>query len=224
MENWNYVVLDPIRAMLASTAAYVPKLLGALFILILGWIFAKVVREISHRILQSIKFESIAQKAGISEVLGKGGIRMTASEMISRLVYWFIMIIILVMTLNALGLTVASQLLERITAYIPRVISALFVLIIGMFLSNVISGIVGTTALNTKIPKPEALQTLTRWAILVFTALTALGELGIGTLIVSATFNIFFGAICLALALAFGLGGKEVAGKILHEVYNRFIK
>ena len=224
MQDWNYVILDPIRAMLASTAVYIPKLLGALVILIFGWVFAKVVREVSHRILQSIKFEGIAQKAGISEVLSKGGIRMTASEMISRLVYWFVMIIVLVMTLNALGLTVASQLLEKITAYIPRVISGLFVLIIGMFLSNVISGIVGTTALNTKIPKPEALQSLTRWSILVFTALTALGELGIGTLIVSTTFNIFFGAICLALALAFGLGGRDIAAKILHDVHNRFLK
>ena len=224
MQDWNYIVVDPIRAMLASMASYVPNLISALLILIVGWIFAKVVREVSHRILQSIKFESISQKAGISEVLSKGGIRIGASEIISRLVYWFIMIIVMVMTLNVLGLTVASQLLEKITAYVPHVISAIFVLVIGMFLSNVISGIVGTTAMNTKIPKPEALQSLTRWAILVFTAITALGELGIGDIIVSATFNIFFGAICLALALAFGLGGKDVAGKILHDVYNRFIK
>ena len=224
MGSYNYMIVDPIRTMLSTVASYIPTMIGALLILILGWIFAKVIRELSHRLLKAIKFENIADKAGINAVLTKCGIKITSSELISRLVYWFIMITVLVMTVNALGLTVASQLLEQITAYVPRVISALFVLVIGMFAATVVSGIVTTAASNTKIPKPEALASVTRWAILVFTILVALGELGIGTLLMTTTFNIFFGALCLALALAFGLGGRDVAAKILHDVYNRFTR
>ena len=134
------------------------------------------------------------------------------------------MIFAFVITLNALGLTVASQLLENLTAYVPKVISALFVLVIGMFLANVVSSIVGTTASNTKTPKPELLASITRWAILVFAVLVALGELGVATILVGTTFNIFFGAICLALALAFGIGGKDVAAKILHDLFNKYFK
>jgi hypothetical protein len=208
--------------MLTTIAGFVPTLLGALAILFIGWIIAKLISKLVGRLLDVIRFNTIADKAGINEVLAKGGMGLSASEMISRLVYWLVMVLVLVMTVNAIGLTVASQLLEKLTTYIPRVISAVFVLIIGMFLANVISGIVGTTATNAKIPKPELLASVSKWAILVFSITISLGELGIATLLVSTTFNIFFGALCLALALAFGIGGREIAAKILNDFYNRY--
>src|SRR3989338_2230340 len=149
MESWNYLVFDPIRAMIATTARYIPILIGALLILILGWIIAKILRELTQQLLKAIKFDNLADKAGVSEVLSTGGIKISAGEIISRLVYWLVMIFAFVITLNALWLTVASQLLENLTAYVPKVISALFVLVIGMFLANVVSSIVGTTASNT---------------------------------------------------------------------------
>lgn len=224
MEGLSYVVVDPIRAMLITVANFIPTLIAALLILVFGWIFAKIVQKIAHRILQAIKFENLSKKAGVADVLHKGGIELTASELISRLVYWFVMILVLVITVNILGLTVASQLLERLTAYVPRVISALFVLIFGMFLANVVSSIVTTTAVNTKIPRPDILSGVTKWAILIFATLISLGELGVAAIFVNTTFNIFFGAVCLALALAFGLGGKDVAAKILNNFYNEHSK
>ena len=224
MTNWDMIIVEPIRAMLATIGVFIPVLLGALVILIVGWIFAKAIREVTHRILKAIKFEDISNKAGINKILSEGGIKINASELLSRLVYWLVMVVVLVVTVNALGLTVASSLLERLTSYIPHVISALFVLVVGMFLANVISAIVKTAAINTKIPKPELLGSLSKWAILLFTVVVFLDELGIARVFVTLTFNIFFAAICLALALAFGLGGKEVAGKYLQELINRLSK
>ena len=222
MTEWDYLVVEPIRAMLNKFGSFIPTLVGALLILIIGWIVAKILRELSHKLLDAIRFETIAKKAGITDILDEGGIKVSASELISRLIYWLVMVVVLVMTINALGLTVASQLLERLTSYIPKVISALFVLVIGMFLANVISAIVRTTANNAKLPKPDLLSSLCRWAILVFTFMVFLDELGIAMILVSVTFNIFFGAVCLALALSFGLGGKEVAQKYLHDWVSRF--
>ena len=222
MAQWDYLITEPIRTMLNRFGGYVPTLVGALLILIIGWIFAKIIRELAQKLLNAIRFETIARKAGIADILDEGGIKVSASELISRLIYWLIMVVVLVVTVNALGLTVASQLLERLTSYIPKVISALFVLVIGMFLANVISAIVRTTATNAKIPKPDLLSSLSKWAILIFTFMVFLDELGIAMVLVSVTFNIFFGALCLALALAFGLGGKEVAQKYLHDWVNRF--
>jgi hypothetical protein len=225
MENENllqHLIVDPIKEMLTTIAGFIPTFLGALAILFVGWIIAKVISKLVLRLLNVVRFNTIAEKAGINEVLAKGGLRISTSEMISRLIYWLVMVVVLVMTVNAIGLTVASQLLERLTVYIPRVIAAIFVLVIGMFLANVISGVVGTTATNAKIPKPELLGSITRWAILVFSFIIALGELGIATLLVSTTFNIFFGALCLALALSFGLGGRDIAAKILQDFYNRY--
>lgn len=215
--TFEQLVVQPIQEMLTTLAGFIPVLIGALAILIIGWLVAKVIRNLTHKLLEVIKFETLAQKAGINEILQKGGITITASEMLARLVYWLVMIIVLVMTVNAIGLTVASQLLDRFTQFIPRVISAVFVLIVGMFLANVISGIVTTAASNTKVPKPDLLGNLARWSILIFAIVIALGEIGVATLLVSTTFNIFFGAVCLALALAFGLGGKDAAAKVLRD-------
>ncbi len=222
MSSWDQLVVEPIKEMLTTMAGFIPTLVGALVILILGWVVAKVLQKVTKRFLDIVHFDALTDKAGLKEILSKGGIELTATELFSRLIYWLVMVVVLVMTVNAIGLTVASQLLERLTTYIPKVISALFALIIGMFLANFIAGIVVTAARNAKIPNPELLSSISRWAILIFAGIIALEELGIATLLVSTTFNIFFGAVCLALALAFGLGGKDVAKKILEDFMRKY--
>ena len=100
---------------------------------------------------------------------------------------------VLVMVVNALGLTQASNVLESLFAYIPNVIGALFVLVIGMFLANFVSGIIRTAAGNASLPRPEMLAVVSRWAIIIFAGTISLRELGIATLLVTTTFNIILG-------------------------------
>jgi hypothetical protein len=154
-------------------------------------------------------------------VLKKGNLKTTASMVVSGLVYWLIMIMVLVMVVNALGLPKASDILTSLFAYVPKVISALLVLVVAMFLANFVSGIVRTAAGNSNLPKPEIFAGISRWAIIIFAVLISLGELGIGTLLVTTTFNIILGGVCLALALAFGLGGKDAAAKLLNDYMKR---
>ena len=207
--EWESLILDPIREMLTRIMAYLPVLLGALVILIVGWLVAKTIRRIVDWLLKTVRFDVMADKAGISEVLRKGNLQTTAREVVSSLVYWLIMIMVLVMVVNALGLPKASDILASLFAYVPKVIGALFVLVVAMFLANFVSGIVRTAAGNANFPKPDLLAGISRWAIILFAVTISLGELGIGTLLVTTTFNIILGGIVLALALAFGLGGKD---------------
>ena len=134
MLDWETIIAEPIQEMLTKITSFLPTLLGALIILIVGWIIAKIIRNLVNRLLEVIRFNVIADKAGVSNVLTKGGVRLTPKQMLSGLAYWLVMIMVLVMVVNALGLTVASQLLEGLLAYIPKVIAALFVLVLGMFL------------------------------------------------------------------------------------------
>ena len=221
MLDWQTIITEPIQEMLTKITSFLPTLLGALIILIIGWIIAKIVRNLVNRLLEVIRFHVITEKAGVSNVLAKGGVRLTPNQMLSGLAYWLVMIMVLVMVVNALGLTVASQLLEGLLAYIPKVIAALFVLVLGMFLGNFISGVVLTAARNANLPKPEMLGSISKWAILIFAGTISLKQLGIAPLLVTTTFNIFFGGLCLALALAFGLGGKEMAAEYLKEIKDR---
>jgi hypothetical protein len=204
--------------MLTKILAYLPILLGALIILIVGWIVAKLIRRAVDLLLKAVRFDAMADKTGISEVLRKGDLNITAREIISGLVYWLIMIMVLVMTVDALGLPKASDILTSLFAYIPKVIAALLILVVAMFLAGFVSGIVQIAAGNAKLPKPELLAGISKWAIIIFALTIVLAQLGIAPLLVTATFNIILGGIVLALALAFGLGGKDAAARYLEEL------
>ena len=179
MLEWDNLIADPIRQMLTRIMAYLPILLGALIILIVGWIVAKVIRRVVDFLLKTVRFDAMADKTGISEVLRKGDLKITAREVVSGLVYWLIMIMVLVMTVDALGLPKAADVLASLFAYIPKVIAALLVLVVAMFLASFVSGIVRTAAGNANLPKPEIFAGISRWAIIIFAATIAMEELGI---------------------------------------------
>jgi hypothetical protein len=145
-------------------------------------------------------------------------LEISARELVSSIVYWLIIIMVLVMTVDALGLPKSSDVLSGLFAYVPKVIAALLVLIVAMFLANFVSGIVRTAAANANLPKPELLAGISRWAIIIFAVTISLEQLGIAPLLVTGAFNIILGGIVLALALAFGLGGKEAAARYLEEL------
>jgi len=216
--EWENLIVDPIREMLTRIMAYLPVLLGALIILIVGWIVAKIIRSIVNGVLKVVRFDALADKAGISEVLRKGDLKITARKVLSDLVYWLIIIMVLVMVANALGLPKASDVLSNLFAYVPKVIAALLILVVAMFLASFVSGIVRIAAGNANLPKPDLLTGISRWAIIIFAVTISLAQLGIAPLLVTTTFNIILGGIVLALALAFGLGGKDTAARYLEEL------
>ena len=222
--NWDNLIVGPVREMLTKILAYLPVLLGALIILIVGWIIAKAIRRLIDVVLKAIRFDALADKAGITAILKKGDLKITAREVVSGLVYWLVIIMVLVMVVNALGLPKASDVLASLFAYVPKVIGALFVLVVAMFLASFVSGIVRTAAGNANLPRPELYAGVSRWAIIIFAATIALEQLGIASLLVTATFNIILGGVCLGLALAFGLGGKDAAAKYIEELRKRHSK
>jgi small-conductance mechanosensitive channel len=216
--NWENLIVEPVRQMLTRIMAYLPILLGALIILIVGWIVAKAIRRIVDWLLKVVRFDTLADKAGISGILKKGDLKVSAGEVVSSIVYWLIIIMVLVMAVDALGLPKGSDILAGLFAYVPKVIAALLVLVVAMFLASFVSGIVRIAAGNAKLPKPELLAGICRWAIIIFAVTISLAQLGIAPLLVTATFNIILGGACLALALAFGLGGKDAAARYLEEL------
>jgi len=216
--EWENLVADPVRQMLTKILSYLPVLLGALIILIVGWIVAKTIRRMVDWLLKTARFDTLADKTGISEILRKGDLEISAREVLSGLVYWLVIIMVLVMAVDALGLPKASDVLASLFAYVPKVITALLVLVVAMFLARFVSGIVRTAAGNADLPKPEIFAAVSRWAIIIFAVTISLGELGIAPFLVATTFNIILGGVCLALSLAFGLGGKDAAARYLEEL------
>lgn len=217
-ERWGAQVTEPLGNMLNQILNYVPVLLGALLVLIVGWLIAKAIRRLAEWLLKTIHFEAVADKAGVTELLKKGDLTMNTSQILAALIYWLIMIIVLVMVVDALGLPDATALLGTLFAYIPSVIAAVVVLVVAMFLGGFVSDIVRTAAANAKMPRPELLAAISRWAIIIFAATIALAQLGIAPHLVAATFHIILGGIVLAVSLAFGLGGREAAGRYIDQL------
>jgi len=199
----------------AKIMAFLPELIGAILIFVIGLIVAKLVKMAVVRFLKLVRFDAAADKTGIKGFLEKGNIVKTTSEIIGALVYWFMMILVLIASLDALGLPIVSDIMNDIFLYIPNVVAAIMVLILGILFANLISAIVRTAASNAGLTNAEGLGKVALYAIIFFAVSVALVQLGIGQEIVSSAFVIAFGALALALALAFGLGGREVAAEYL---------
>jgi len=147
--------------------------------------------------------------------LKKGEIVKAPSEIVGTLVYWFIMILVLIASLDALGLPIVSDMLNSIFLYIPNVVAAIIVLVLGLLMGNLLAAVVRTAASNAGLKNAEGLGKISLYAIVVFVSAIALIQLGIGEEIVASAFGLVFGAAALALALAFGLGGRDVAAEYL---------
>ena len=211
------IIRDSVAAFLEGVGDFLPNILAAILILIIGWLIARVFRGAVRRGLQLIKFPTIAEKAGIDGFLQTGGVKQSSTDLVAVLVYWLVMLMVLLTTVNALRLEVASQLLNEILLYIPNIIVAVIVLVVGLYAANFVAGLVRTAAANAGIAEAEVVAVLARYALIIFTFAIALNQLRIGEDIVANGFLILFGAACLAGALAVGLGSREVVARYMQE-------
>jgi len=219
--NWNAVVMTPVTEMLARVAGFLPTLLGVLVILIVGWIIAGTLKNLVVKVLKLIQLDTATEKAGLGDVLRRGGIRQTLSELIGVLIYWLIMLLVFMTALNAFGMTVAASLLDKVILYIPNVIAAVFILALGIFFSSMIGTVVRTASSNAGITQAKFLGQLAQTIIMIFAAMITLEQLNIASSVLNFAINIVLASIGLALAIAVGLGSKDIAGKLMQDLVNK---
>lgn len=203
--------MDLPAAVLDSSRAFGVRLVLALGIFVIGWLIAKFLKGLVFRLLLMVRFDMASEKAGIDSVLVRADIRQSPAELLAVLVYWLVLLATLVAAVSALGLNQVSEVLTRCLVYAPRVIAAMVVLILGLFLASFLAGVVRAAAANAGMAESDALALLVRYAVVAFTAAVTLEELGIAPELVRSAFVILFGAVALGLALAFGLGCKDLA-------------
>ena len=215
------IIRDSIAAFLRGIGDALPNILAAIVILIIGWIIAKLLKAGVGRLLKLVKFPTLTKRAGIDDFLAKGDVKQTSTDLIAILVYWLVMLIVLVTAVNALGLEVASRLLNQILLYIPNIIVAVIVVAVGLYAANFVAALVRTAAANAGIDEAGLVAALSRWALIIFTFAIALDQLRIGRDIVTNGVLIVFGAAALAAALAVGLGAREIVSEYLSERYGK---
>ena len=212
------VVTGAWSAFATKITVFLPKLIGAVIIFVVGLLIAKLIKMMVVKLLRLVRFDSAAEKTGVKDFLEKGNITRTSSEIVGGLIYWFVMILAIIASLDAMGLPIVSDILNDIFLYIPNVVAAIIVLVLGFLLGSLLSAVVRTAASNAGLATPEGMGKTALYAVVFFSVSVALIQLGIGEEIVASAFTIAFGAAALALALAFGLGGKEVAADYLKRM------
>ncbi len=208
-------ILQPLEDALAVFLSYIPQLIGAIIILIVGYIVAKVLQAVVGRVLRGIGFDRWMERGGVKQFFDRAQTDHTPATIIGLLVFWFIFIIAITMAADAVGIQQISGFLNQLLAFIPSVLAAVLILFLAALLANFLSGIV-RGAIGSGL-----LASVVYYAVIIYAVFAALTQLGIAVEITAPTFLILLGAVALALAIAFGLGGREVAQEIIERAYDR---
>ncbi len=212
------IFLSSLNEFWGQAAAFLPKLLAVVVILFLGWVVAMAARIGIRRLLQLARFDSLADKSGLEAFLKHGGIDLTLAGIISEVVYWMVILLFIITSANTLGLREVADMLNSVANYLPRIIGAIFVMIFGTLLARFINRLIFAWLYGIKFEGALAVSTSAEYAIQLFALFVALEQLNIGTQLLTAMFVIVFGAVFLALAIAFGLGGRDWASRIIDDV------
>jgi hypothetical protein len=211
------VMLEPVRAFLLEIGAFLPRLGLALLILLMGFLVAKAARFAIEKGLRAANFHIVTQRSGMDGFLQRGGAELDTTRLFGVLVYWVVILAALIVAFNGLGLSYVTELLGRVMVFVPRVVVALLILAFGTYFARFVGQAVVTYCRGIGVRDADALGRMARYAILVFVVMIALDELNIGGAFLANVFLIVLAGLVLALALAFGLGGREWAAARLES-------
>jgi len=209
-----------VASALSALLSFIPALIGALIILLIGWVLAGILARLVRGLLERIGFERAAERIGVTGFLGRTGWRRpSASQLLGELVKWFIRLIFLEAAATAVHLTAVTDIINRLVLFIPNLIVALVLLMVGALVARLVAGVVRGAAAEAGFGNPELLGRLAQVTILGFAVIVAVNQIGIASSIVNTLFTALVGALALAFGLAFGLGGREIAGRIWAQWY-----
>lgn len=211
------MLLDTTREFLHQGAALLPRLALALVVVLFGWLLAKVVRFAVVKALRAVNFNVLTERAGTDHFLQRGGLRGDTTTLFGLLAYWMVIIAALMVAFNGLGLTYIAELLQRAELFTPKILVAGLVLVLGSYFARFVGESVDTYCRSAQIPDGELIGKIARYLIMAFVLMITLGQLEVGGDILQRTFLIILAGVVLALALAFGLGGRDWAAALLER-------
>jgi hypothetical protein len=216
----NYLnnVQEPLQNLYNGFVDFLPSFLVAVLILVVGWILAVTIAKLLKSILISAKVDEFSDKVGLNEASNRTGIKLSVAGTVAWLVKWFLLIAFFLAAADILGLDKVSEFLQDVLAYIPRVVAAAAILLAGLLVARFLARVVRGSVSAAGLASADLLGAVTQWAIVVFTVLAALQQLVIAPELVGTLFTGFVYMIALAGGLAFGLGGKEHASRVLDKI------
>jgi small-conductance mechanosensitive channel len=221
IQSWGEFFNGSLMDLWSGFIHFVPSLLGALILFIIGWVVASVIGKAVAQVLNALKLDKLFESAGASELLNRAGMKLNVGGFIGAVVKWFIIVVFLMASLEIMGLTQVNDFLrEAVLFYLPKVIIASLVLVIATVISDTMKKLVQASAQAANVRSANMLGSITRYAIWIFAFIIALSELGIASSFMQILFTGLIAALAIACGLAFGLGGKDAAAKAIDSFKN----
>lgn len=218
IQSWTDVVVTSLQNLWVGFVSFIPGLIGAIIVLVLGLIVAAGLGTLVEKIFESVRLDSFLARLSLVPYFDRAGLRLRGAHFLGRLVYWFIVVAFLLAASDILGLFALSSFLREVLAYLPNVVAAVLILLAAVVVANFLKKVVSASVLSARLHAAHFLGTLTWWAIVVFGLLTALVQLKIAESIIQSIITGFIAMLALAGGLAFGLGGREYAADLIKQL------
>lgn len=218
LQTWSDVLTQSFKTIWLGVSNFVPNLVVAIIIFVIGWVVGSLIGRLVAEVIRSIKIDQALRSAGVEDVVKRTGHNLDTGKFLGALVKWFIIVAFLVASFDALGLTDVNLFLQDVLMYLPRVIVAVLILLVGVVIADVMQKIVVAGARAAEVRSAHFLGAVTKWAIWIFAILTALVQLNIAVGFINTLFTGVIVALSLAFGLAFGLGGQNAAARTIERV------
>ncbi len=219
IDTWSQVLSQSFQNLWLGVVSFVPNLVLAIVIFVIGWIVASIVEKLVAQLFGMLMVDKALRSAGVGDALSRGGVRLDSGMFFGGLVKWFIIVVFLIASLESVGLTQVTDFLRDVVlGYLPQVIVAALILLVAAVVANASDRVVTSSARAAGISSAGFLGGISRWAIWVFAIIIALSHLGIAPQFMYTLFTGFIAMLALAGGLAFGLGGKEAASRYIENL------
>ena len=217
LQTWGDVIIASLQQVWASVTGFLPLLIGAFIVFIVGWIVAIALGKVVEQLIHALRVDKVLSKLEFEKGLERMGFKLNAGTFVGGLVRWFLLIVFLLAAANILGLTQVSDFLRDVLLYLPNVVVAALILLIAALVADVVEKIV-RGSIEAAGYRSSLMGVVTRWSIWIFAIIAALLQLGIAVPLVQTLVTGLVAGLAIAFGLAFGLGGKDAASEIIRRV------
>jgi len=221
LSNWKNVTLDSLSSMGKNIGAALPKIVGAIAILILGWLIIKIVLFILGKILKLAKMDALSERINEMDLLGNGKFKIDIVKITLGFVKWLLLLVFFIVAADILDWGIISTEIGNLLRYLPRLFTALVLFTIGLYLGSIVKNAIKNLFESFEFGGGKIISSLMFYVIVIFMSITALNQAGVDTTIITNNITIILGSFLLAFALGLGLGSREIVADLLRSFYTR---
>ena len=221
INHWSDVVLSSLNTLGQSFMEAIPNIIGAVFLIIFGWLLAKLFSFLTGRLLRAVNFNKLMDRLSELPFIKNSQFTIDGVGIVKKFVYWIILLLFFISASETLGWTSVSQEIGKLISFLPQLFSAVIILVIGLYIANLVRGVIGTTLGSLEVSSSKLIASVAFYAIVIVISITALNQAGIDTEVITSNLVVVIAAIMLAFTIAFGFGAQEILSNILSSTYSK---